>query len=409
MQRFLTKRIALILLSILLLLIAWNRDINLLYAMFALVSSITILSHILPRLSLRGVDAERHIPSTAFEDEVMEVVLDVKNNHRRGRYMIEMIDHIPALAPGEQEPMVFIAALRGRGRRRFAFNLTCYKRGQYRLGPLRVRSAYPLGLSFFERRLHDTRPEMIVYPRVFEIAHLPFLSGSNMPLSGVEAVSKAGGTEEFFGTREYREGDSLRYIHWPSTARHSRLIVKEFELRASTEITILLDLHRHSDIGKGRETTLEYAVRIAASISRYALERAHAVQLISYGKSPWIVPYSRGISHLQRILNTLARVKADGHVPYPEAITRASNMMEEGGSAVLIFSRSDIMVKDVYYGLSLLRAKRIMPVGILINENSFVDGDVSGYKQSELMGWFTSQGMPVYHVRRGDDLKGVFS
>ena len=182
----------------------------------------------------------------------------------------------------------------------------------------------------------------LVYPEVFDIATLPILSGSAAPMSGVEAASKAGGSEEFFGTREYRQGDSLRYIHWPSTARHSQLIVKEFEIRASVEVTIVIDLQRNSDIGKGKETTLEYAVKIAASTAKYSLDRGHTVQLVCFGKTSTSFPRPRGIPNSRRSLKALAKVTADGTVSYSQAVNRASEFMRDGGTAILVFSESKL-------------------------------------------------------------------
>ena len=63
------------------------------------------------------------------------------------------------------------------------------------------------------------------------------------------------------------------------------LIVKEFERNASTEVSIFLDLDAGAAWGRGREHTLEYAVRIAASVSEYASGRGNAVQLVAHASS----------------------------------------------------------------------------------------------------------------------------
>lgn len=409
MRRLVTKRTVLVLLAFLFYLVAWNRDINLLYGMCALLFATLIVSHILPVFSLNGIAVSRSLPSAAFEGDEIEVKVSIENRGRGSRHMIEVVDSIPATEPALRRPMSFVGRLGGKKKREYFFKLPCYKRGEYTVGPLNIRSAYPMGISSVEKSPAEDPPQLLVYPRVFAIAHLPVVSRSAMITSGVEALSRTGGSEDFFGTREYREGDSLRYIHWPSSARHAQLIVKEFEIRASTEVTILMDLQRGSDIGEEKETTLEYAVKIAASIAQYVLEKGHGLQVIGYGKSPHIVSSSRGASQLARVLDALARVEADGEVPYSRAISRSIDHIREGGTVVLIFSRSDYDMEEYLYCLDLLRAKRIWPVGIFIESESFTKSqETVRPRSSDLVAEFMSMGTPLYFVFRGDNLQEIF-
>jgi uncharacterized protein (DUF58 family) len=231
-----------------------------------------------------------------------------------------------------------------------------------------------------------------------------------MPMSGVEAVSKAGGSEEFFGTREYRQGDSLRYIHWPSTARHSQLIVKEFEIRAATEATLVLDLHKNSNIGIGKETTLEYAVKIAASISQYALQRGHDIQLACYGEREHIIPTNRGLNHLAAVLEELAKVKANGTLRYPQAIRRASDLMRDGGTAVIIFCQQSIDREDFLASINLLKAKRNKLLCVFINEGGFLDPPrIFNPEHDPILKELMGEGASFYSIERGDNLEEVFA
>lgn len=408
MQRLLTKRNILVLLTMLFYFIAWNRTINLLYGMFALLAAVLILAHVLPRYSLRGVVASRSLPVSAFEGDLIDIAVDVRNDGLMGRSMIEVVDTFPATESGSQKPMTFIARLPRRSDRHYSFTMACYKRGEYRVGPLAIMSSYPLGISTAKKEMKGSEVPFLVYPEVFAIASLPLMSGSAAPMSGVEAASKAGGSEEFFGTREYRQGDSLRYIHWPSTARHSQLIVKEFEIRASVEVTIVIDLHKDSDRGKGRETTLEYAVKIAASTAKYALDRGHSVQLVCYGKTDQIIPAAGGNSQFALILETLAKVSADGTVSYANAVNRASEFMREGGTAILVFSESKLRGADLSYSFNLLKARRIAPLCVMLVDESFaVDRERARARINPRV--LIADGIESYRVSRGAPLREVFA
>ena len=408
LERFLTRRNALCLLAGIFFLIAWNREVNLLYGMFALVSATVIVAVILPRFALNGIEASRTLPAAAFEGEEIEISVTMANRGRAARFMVEAVDTVPAAPPHEREPLVFAGRLAGRTERGFGYRLACFKRGLYNVGPLRLRSAYPLGIAWSEREEDFSLAPLLVYPSMFEITSFPLIAAGSLVSSGMESLARAGGSDDFFGTREYRQGDSLRHIHWPSTARHDRLIVKEFEVRASTETTLLLDLHRESDLGEERESTLEYGVRIAASIAGYALERGHTVQLAGFAKESHLVPPGRGRQHLAVLLDALARVAGDGNLPYHQAMVRAAELLRDGSTAVLFFCGGENL-EDYLYPLGILRAKRVRPVAVYFDRGSFSGKSASGAPEAEpLAQELYAMGAPVYFVARGCDLREVF-
>jgi len=408
-EKLLTRRNALIFLSGIFFLIAWNREVNLLYGMFALVSATVIVAIILPRFALNGIEVCRTLPDAAFEGEEVEVCVTMTNCGHRSRFMVEALDAIPAAAPHEREPLVFAGRIVGRSKRNFTYRLNCYKRGLYTVGPLLLRSAYPLGLAWSEQDGDPVQRTLLVYPSMFTVASFPLLASGYLVMSGMESMARAGGSDDFFGTREYRQGDSLRHIHWPSTARHDRLIVKEFEVRASTEMTLVLDLQREANSGEERESTLEYGVRIAASLAGYALERGHSVQLTGYGKESAVVPPGRGMHHLAALLDRLARVAADGTSPYPETIRRAARFIKDGSTAVLFLS-AEAKLNDYLQPLGLLRAKRVRTVAVWFDRASFsAEPAFAGHAEDPLLQELFAMGAPVYSIARGDDLTEVFA
>ena len=408
-ERFLTRRNLLLGLAALFFLIAWNRELNLLYGMFALVTATVAIAMLLPRFALKGLRAIRTLPPAAFEGEEIEVCVTLTNHGRAPRFMVEVVDLLPAAAPHERRPLVFAGRLPGRDSRVFRYRIACYKRGCYEIGPLRLRSAYPLGISWVESESEEVTPPLIVFPAFFPIASFPLTASGAQVACGMESLARAGGSDDFFGTREYRHGDSLRHIHWPSTARHNRLIVKEFELRSATEFAILLDLHAPSLLGVERESTLEYAVRIAASLARHVLGRGHSVQLAAFGAVTWQVPSGRGNPQLSRLLDTLARVGADGRLPGPAALARVAEQVRDG-SSLLFFVRDDAELADYLYPLSLLQAKRVRPIAICFNATGFsAAGGKTTPPPAALADELLGRGVTVYCIAQGDDLAGVFT
>ncbi|RAW44320.1 DUF58 domain-containing protein [Halorubrum sp. 48-1-W] len=102
------------------------------------------------------------------------------------------------------------------------YRLRYVERGERRLGPVEVTATDVLGL--FRRRLTvDVRDRVVAYPRLYAIPAW-FRRG----LYADEALGASRQREEFDRLREYARGDSLRDVHWPATAKHDELVVKEF-------------------------------------------------------------------------------------------------------------------------------------------------------------------------------------
>ena len=401
MERYITLRNALIGLTIIVFLVAWNRGVTLLYGMLAMLVATLIISYLAPLFMLRGVNVKQNAPEKLYEGDELLVSLDISNCNKFSRYMIEVWNHFPGGLENDQDHMAFVARLK----KNYIADMkyVCDRRGLHTLGPIKLRSEFPMGINNAQRVLDDSHGTVLVYPGAFSIQSFPYISGDYMPLMGVNAVAMAGGSDVFFGVREYRHGDSPRHIHWPSSARHNELIVKEYEYITATEVTLLLDLHKDADHGEGKHSTLEYSVKIAASIAKHALDQGHHVRLLGYGKELVHVHASSGELHYQQILEALARVQADGELAYQQAVHEALTHVHESGVMVLFDVQTpDSRIQNSYLELNDLH---VMPVQVEFNSESFLHpvqlkkGGASG----------SNGNIPVYRIYRGDNLERIFS
>src|SRR5438094_6216291 len=104
------------------------------------------------------------------------------------------------------------------------------------------------------------------------------------------------------GVREYIPGDPLRRMHWKSTARTGRLSVIEFEESRSINVVLALDLSRIAHFGEGRQSTLEYLIRAAASIAQSALRQGAGIRLVTSDTPDVADLMGRGYDHLYSVL-----------------------------------------------------------------------------------------------------------
>jgi uncharacterized protein (DUF58 family) len=140
-----------------------------------------------------------------------------------------------------------------------AYRLPTTRRGIFDIGPIEVSRADPFGLCRTVQELGEPQ-RIAVHPRLLGLHPLP--TGVSRNLEGPSSDTSPQGTITFHRLREYVVGDDLRSVHWPTTARLGKLVVRHNVDTAQPESVVLLDL-RPSVYS---EETFESAVDVAASL-----------------------------------------------------------------------------------------------------------------------------------------------
>lgn len=226
---------------------------------------------LLPLRMVRGVNVERRAPEEAFQGDLVSVELTVRNAGRGMRLGLEVEDShlartrmvVPPLGPGDR---AVIGTIRRAARR-----------GVQESTAASVRSAAPFGVAQ-ARRPVAAPGRTVVYPAVVELGRVPLIDLAPTHDSAMHTVPRRGTGPEYLGIREYRTGDSMRHVHWPSTARHGQVMVREFEQEHTRRLAIVVDTW--ADAGE-EDTPLDAACSVAASVAFAALGRGHGVRLVA--------------------------------------------------------------------------------------------------------------------------------
>ncbi|HEY82497.1 MAG TPA: DUF58 domain-containing protein [Dehalococcoidia bacterium] len=270
--------------------LASQSQIGWLYLFDTVIWSLLLLSVILPWYNLRSLRVERQVllsPSSArhwqlggsLEDEEVEVRLKVTNLGRLARYFIRVVEECPFDQPGRGKRVFFITRLKPKSTVALSYTATCYRRGHYPSASTAIESSGPLGLMVRRRVLRPTL-KLTVYPRYYPMEGLP-AAETAWAEWGHGARSSA--ADEFYGSREYQPGEPLKHIHWRNTARLGYFMLKQFERQSQGGLTVAFEAGR--DFGVGRETTLEYSIKVAASLARLAADCGHNIDIIT-GETP---------------------------------------------------------------------------------------------------------------------------
>ena len=347
------------------LILAWNTQYEFIYFISAILGGILLLSLLFFSLTLINVNCTRKMPYAAYEDEIIKVEVTLENLTSFANYFIYLIDNFPADVSYKQEKIMLFPYLSKHTVINWTYEGFCFKRGIYWVGPFTLVGSDPLGL-FKKYKMINISSKLTVYPRIFDIHYLPpFMKGVVTPRYGSRTTRRSGEYEEFYGIREYRQEDGLRKIHWPSTAKHNELIVRHFEQSGVHAVTIVLDLKKENNLGFGNETTLEYAVKIAASLSRYFLEQGATVQLLAYKDKPLISSLGNEPSHFFTILELLAQAESNSSSSLGQALTILSHFIPPTSTLVVIRLDSDLEAAKVSEQLIYTKNISIIEIQLL--------------------------------------------
>ena len=242
-----------------------------------LAALVPLLAWLVLRRTEREVWMRRNISDLQVEaGEIAQVEIQVGNPGRRTGMLLMEEELPPAL--GEHQRFV-VAPLAAGAQTTLRYPVKTEYRGRYPLGPMHVRVADPMGMVDLDQTL-PTTASILVTPRTEPLPQIP-LTGRWAGAGDNRTRDLLGGGSPDVTIREYRLGDDLRRIHWPSSARVDELMVRREEQQWQSRCTMLIDNRRSSHRGYGVNSSMETAVRAAASIMRNLVALDFEVRLVS--------------------------------------------------------------------------------------------------------------------------------
>lgn len=399
LQIFLKYKIPLLLLGIFitLYLIAINRGLELLYVIAELSLATLILSFIAPYFNTLGISVLIKHPKYSNQNQDIPITIELSSSSFFSKYFLEIWLYTPFTSKSSH--MFFIKYL--------SKKLTMHTqistdiRGVHQIGPVSIETAFPLGLNVVTKTFEDTKSEIVVFPSPFKVSNFPFFQDETSSHYGENMGKRKGGNDEFISVREYKQGDSPRHIHWPSSAKKGELIVREYQDILPSSLTIILDLNKKFNvISSLKETTLEYAINIASSLAIYALDQGYSVNLLGLGKDEIKLMNLKGSHNHIEILKTLAYAQCDGDETYHDTIQYFLNLQQYSGTLVLFDNGSENVEQEI----DLYSLKFSKPILFDIQAESFqqetIDQEFSIQNNAKYI---------KYTLKKGCDIKRMFS
>jgi uncharacterized protein (DUF58 family) len=238
----------------------------------------------------------------------------------------------------------------GRARREIRYDLSAQRRCVLEVGPLSLVRADPLGLVRTVRQGDDAPMRVLVHPRHHELAAVPPAGGDGRDTSSAATRATEG---SFAGLREHAPGDDVRQIHWRTSARRGRLMVREHADSTRPGVTVLVD-DRHGP------AELDDLAEVAASIVLSDPDLPVELRLTGGGCSP----AAGGVTaHLDLLAEAVASPGAD-------FLAACARVRHAPGGRVIVLLPAVAAPEDIATALAALAARRELSLVALIGPAS---------------------------------------
>jgi len=344
------------------------------------------------RITLRQPRVTRRWPHENLlerDDAAIELVLE----REPGVPLPQVVAHERIGRLGEQEVEL---RPQGRGRHVGSYRLRDVPRGRHRFSPVSLSIADPFGLAESALALEEQQA-LVVYPRLTDLERL-FFDGGAGPEHGRRLLLRRPVGFELHSVRDYQQGESLRRVHWPSTARRGELMVKELEDSPRDEVAVLLDGDPAAVAGVSPDSSFDAAVRAAGSILLAQIRRGRrcVLALNTAGRETQAV--SADGPEWQRALELLAAAEPDAQAPVTTLLQSSDGPAARSLELVVVTSR----VEHALVSRLLERALTRRAVALVhVESASFVGRP---YRPEPELLRLQAAGVPIAVVRRGADL-----
>ncbi|MCG5051890.1 MAG: DUF58 domain-containing protein [Myxococcales bacterium] len=277
---------------------AVNAGLNLLFLVFGMMLFLILASGVMSELCLRRLKVSRRLPTGIHAGAPFLMGISVRNEKAHAPTFSLEVEDLMDERPVERR-CYFLKIPAGR-EQETAYRNLLGRRGRHKLVGFRLSTRFPFGLIRKSKEI-NAPAEVIVYPALVPVPPLVALAGATQAQDRQSARPARSG--EFHGLREFRVGDDPRQIHWRSSARRGRLLLREHEDEVGGAVLVRLEASLTKL--KDEAEAFEAAVSMAASVALSFLRQGYTVGLQAGRVS---VPARAASTQAQGLLTALALV-----------------------------------------------------------------------------------------------------
>ncbi len=317
------------------------------------------------RLAQDGIKIRRRLTPNMPVNRVSEVVIEL-NSQIDCTLEIRIFDHYPDSV--EAEGMPINATLSPHQKIELVYRITPTERGNVSFGKTELLLLSPFGLWQVKNYLGGIQ-QVRVYPDFSIISrYLELVSDRQVHQLGIKLAPRRGDGLEFHQLREYRAGDALRQVDWKATARHSKLISREYQEERDQQVLFLLDSGRRMRSQDDALSHFDHALNAVLLLAYVALKQGDSVSALTFGSDRrWLAPM-RGVNAINRLLSEIYDLQCGLHTA--DYISAAEEVLRTQRKRALVILLTNLREEDedLAPALKLMRGRHVVVLANLTEE-----------------------------------------
>ncbi len=248
-------------------------------------------------------------PPRAPANAPVQVTVTITNQGRT-LTQLRIADQVPAAVTVSEGSTVWLLALPAGATHSFSYTVTA-PRGAHRFTSVEVTVWGAMGLAEKTAVIpQETHLFSYLAPGGKSASFIHIQPRRTRIYSGAIAARVGGSGTDFFGTRPYEMGDSLRHLNWSALARHpNALFTNEFEQERAADVGLILDTRRSSNPTRPAHSLLEHSIAAAAFLVDAFINQGNRVALLQYGDAIDYTFPGYGKVQREKIMQALARAR----------------------------------------------------------------------------------------------------
>lgn len=323
-------------------------------------------------IALKGLKGQVNIPKQSlFSGDKIHIGYQVNNKSLFSIPYLEIKSDISKQLTGNDSPKLILSLEK---KETFSHKETVVlsRRGYYQVGEIEVTIKDVFGFYSFNKKI-TSNTSLIVYPDTITLSTF-YITTSHESGDLLVQDSRFQDKSRINALREYREGDSIKAIHWKLSAIKEIPIVKDYEHRGDTNVIVFVDNYKELfkyDIDRRLEDKI---ADTALSIVDYCLRQDIEINLETQDKKEYITVPGQQISDLKPFLEVLARFKGNGLIDFKTLLLSRIETLKKDSTVIIITPHLDKIMAA--HGIEL-KMKNLNPLFIVIidmeNKTGFID------------------------------------
>jgi len=331
---------------------AINSQANLLFGVFGLMVGILLISGVVSRKVMRRLEVRRVMPDHGSVGLPITFIYQITNAKKFWPSLSVTVAELDGTDGFTRQPQAYMLHAAPGATASVPVEVVPSRRGLHTLDRFQICSSFPFG--FIKRAMTDARRDVLLaYPPLAQVDRKVLTLCRAAEKTGSSIRPRKGGSDEFYGVKEFRAGDNPRWIYWRRSARTAAtgmLVAKEMTHVAPPRLMLLVDTflpEGAADVpGAVTAASIEQTIAMAASLATAALDQELTVGLLAWSDGWKTLEPRRGKRHRNDVLSILARLTVNRSHNAASLLQEARFKVHSGVTAVLFTPAAEPASRD---------------------------------------------------------------